>query len=640
MTTITTNRNQLVLSSPAYANPIVINPGVTISQVVASSGYWTIQNGGSIFSQNQVMNLLAGGSVTNQTSALIEGINGVYITGAISTVVNNGTVIATGTSVPHTYSGFGIGLHAGGSVTNAASGTITSGYAAVDVTGATGTVVNYGRIGATGNGNGRAIQLFAGGTVINAQNATISATFNGVVFTGAGNKLFNAGIILSTTRTAIVANNDGYVTNSASGTISGSAGVVIGGTGTVINSGYISGTAGAAVSMSSGVTNLMIVNPGAKFNGSVNGGDAVGGSFASTLELASGSSIGSVSGLGTQFIDFTQVNVDTGASWSFTGSNTLISGIAFTNNGSIALSTKATLAVGSVAGTGIIDLSAGSDTLTINGTISNAIAGFSGGDIIDLTSLKFTTGATASVSGNILTVSSGGSNRTLTVSGISDGTSFAVLKDTGTGSQIVECFAEGTRIAAENGERAIEQLRVGDRIRTMHNGRLSPVVWLGRRPTDCARHTTPEKVWPVRVMANAFGPDTPHSDLLLSPGHAVYINGVLIPIARLINGSTIRQEQIPRVTYWHVELEHHDVILAEGLPAESYLGDRSDFGTVAISLFPDFSISQWGNAARWEALGCAPLITIGPKLDAARQLVNSLAAAVSPTSRFEERRRA
>jgi hypothetical protein len=71
----------------------------------------------------------------------------------------------------------------------------------------------------------------------------------------------------------------------------------------------------------------------------------------------------------------------------------------------------------------------------------------------------------------------------------------------------------------------------------------------------------------------------PGRDLYLSPDHAVFTDGVLIPVRYLVNGATIVRQEFSHVTYWHVELPVHGVVLAEGLAAESYLdtGNRAAF---------------------------------------------------------------
>jgi hypothetical protein len=185
------------------------------------------------------------------------------------------------------------------------------------------------------------------------------------------------------------------------------------------------------------------------------------------------------------------------------------------------------------------------------------------------------------------------------------------------------CFRAGTRILTERGEVAVEDLRVGERVRTMLDGTLEPITWIGRREVDCAHHLKPRQVWPIRVAAGAFGPGRPHTDLFLSPRHAVYVNEVLIPIRHLINGSTITQVPMDRITYFHVELPRHDVLLAQGLPAESFLDvkDGSDYanGAGVIRLCVDVS------AGMWEAFGCAKLVVTGPELAAARALVGHFA---------------
>jgi hypothetical protein len=186
------------------------------------------------------------------------------------------------------------------------------------------------------------------------------------------------------------------------------------------------------------------------------------------------------------------------------------------------------------------------------------------------------------------------------------------------------CFAAGTRITTEHGDVAIETIGVGEWVRVLLHDRLAPVIWVGRREVDCTRHPQPRKVWPVRVAAGAFGPGRPHSDLFLSPDHAVFLADVLIPVKHLINGSTIAQVPVDRITYHHIELAEHNVLLAEGLPAESFLDMRDGSNYTdrpgPIRLYPDFSVRMW------EAFGCARLVVTGSELAAARALVAGFAS--------------
>jgi hypothetical protein len=154
-------------------------------------------------------------------------------------------------------------------------------------------------------------------------------------------------------------------------------------------------------------------------------------------------------------------------------------------------------------------------------------------------------------------------------------------------------------------------LKPGDLVVTRHGG-LEPVTWVGHRRVDCARHPKPADVWPVRIRAGAFRPGIPRRDLWLSPDHAVFTHGVLIPIRYLINSATIRQEAVPVTTYWHVELNSHNVIFAEGLTAETFLdtGNRNAFanGGASVDLHPDFALQIW------RAKAYAPLVRSGRRL--------------------------
>ncbi|WP_156678504.1 Hint domain-containing protein [Sphingomonas profundi] len=176
------------------------------------------------------------------------------------------------------------------------------------------------------------------------------------------------------------------------------------------------------------------------------------------------------------------------------------------------------------------------------------------------------------------------------------------------------CYAAGTLIRTVRGEVAVEDLAIGDEVITASGGRR-PIIWLGHRRTDCAGHPEPELVQPIRITANAVAPGMPARDLRISPDHALFFDTVLVQARFLVNGSTILRENVDAVTYWHVELETHDILVAENMPSESFLdvGNRWAFaeGGAVAALHPRFEGA--------EAAGhCAPLVTEGERLIAIR----------------------
>ena len=199
----------------------------------------------------------------------------------------------------------------------------------------------------------------------------------------------------------------------------------------------------------------------------------------------------------------------------------------------------------------------------------------------------------------------------------------------------VPCFVRGTSLATPTGEIAVEALAVGDFLATI-SGVAMQVRWVGHRVLDCRRHPRPWDVLPVRVRAGALQPGQPHRDLCLSPDHAVYVDGVLIPVRYLINGATVVQEEVDAAHYFHVELADadgqaaHTVLLAEGLAAESFLdtGNRGAFthgaganGGEVAQLYPDFA------RAVWDSGSCAPLVVDGDRVLAVRRRLLARAAA-------------
>jgi hypothetical protein len=137
------------------------------------------------------------------------------------------------------------------------------------------------------------------------------------------------------------------------------------------------------------------------------------------------------------------------------------------------------------------------------------------------------------------------------------------------------CFMPGTMIRTPDGEVAVETLKRGDLVLTADN-RAEPVAWIGRQ-TVSRLFSDPARVWPIRIRAGALGENVPSRDLLISPDHAILIDGMLVQAGALVNGLSITREgKVPATfTYYHVETGDHSLILAENVPAETFV-DNAD----------------------------------------------------------------
>lgn len=157
------------------------------------------------------------------------------------------------------------------------------------------------------------------------------------------------------------------------------------------------------------------------------------------------------------------------------------------------------------------------------------------------------------------------------------------------------CFVAGTMILTVDGEKPVEALGEGEVLVTASGERV-PLVWLGRRTIDTAKAANRLQFLPVRVKAGAFAENVPHRDLYVSADHAVLLDGVLVPAFKLINGGTVAQVEVDKVTYFHVECERHVVLVANGTAAESYLevGNRSFFSNApgSVDLHPTLTIAE------------------------------------------------
>ena len=194
--------------------------------------------------------------------------------------------------------------------------------------------------------------------------------------------------------------------------------------------------------------------------------------------------------------------------------------------------------------------------------------------------------------GGLIADTAGNLFGTTTLGGANGGGTVFELSDTGF---IVPCYLRGTKIATPTGERPVENLAQGDLVLTAC-GKARPIVWIGAREIDCARH---------------------RRDLYVSPDHAMLLDGNLIPARLLCNGATIRQQSVRHVQYFHVELENHDILLAEGATAESYLdtGNRRMFvsGDPSLLLHPE--LIEANEQVRREAGSCKPLTTVPDQVE-------------------------
>ena len=325
-------------------------------------------------------------------------------------------------------------------------------------------------------------------------------------------------------------------------------------------------------------------------------------------------------------IGTTDATIDGGGTFTI-GAN-LITANVITN-------TAVTFAAG--GGTDVFGTESGLLTLDLLTSFSPFVGFTNSLDVIDDQGLSFADFANYTISGpgggvqTIQVNDSSGAQFEFEViaSSFADGTfasatggPLTISADAGGGTDIspgnLPCFAAGTRIGTERGEVAVEALRVGDRVRTV-SGALRPITWIGHRLIDCRKHPRAENVWPVRVLAHAFGDGMPARDLLLSPDHSLFVDGVLMPVRHLVNGAVVMQEKHDRIQYFHIELARHDVLLAECIPAESYLdtGNRHAFanGAAQMALHPEFEPLDWYDDAY------APLCVRGKKLEAARRML-------------------
>jgi hypothetical protein len=184
------------------------------------------------------------------------------------------------------------------------------------------------------------------------------------------------------------------------------------------------------------------------------------------------------------------------------------------------------------------------------------------------------------------------------------------------------CFLKGTTIRTADGDRKIEELVAGDLLPSLFGG-IRPIQWIGRYSF---KRSDPTKAWvkdilPVRVARSALGPDVPRSDLCITRGHALLIDGVLVPVCNLINNRTITPYDasgLNELEFFHIKLERHDVIYAEGAPCETMLNideNAVNFAEYLRQYVPPIEDTR-----------CAPWVGMGRRVE----IKSRLRSAISP----------
>ncbi len=226
---------------------------------------------------------------------------------------------------------------------------------------------------------------------------------------------------------------------------------------------------------------------------------------------------------------------------------------------------------------------------------ANAIEDFGASDTLDITDLVFSgTQTLVPDADGVLTIAGTAAPILLTFTGADVPDSLFFVSDGEGGTDVVTCFYPGTAIATPHGSTPVEELRPGDLVLT-HQGAALPVRWIGRSDVS-TRFADPHRVLPIRITAAALGGGLPRRDLLVSPDHALFLGGVLVQAGALAGTPGIwRERDVPeRFSYYHVELASHELLLAEGVAAESFVDnvDRMHFANWTQRDAPETPITE------------------------------------------------
>jgi hypothetical protein len=157
-------------------------------------------------------------------------------------------------------------------------------------------------------------------------------------------------------------------------------------------------------------------------------------------------------------------------------------------------------------------------------------------------------------------------------------------------TDLVVCFVAGTKIRTPEGEKAIEELQIGDLISTANGAKAVKFACQSTRSFNELLATGKN---PIRVAAGTFGAT---ADLLMSPSHAINLEGSLIEAGALIDHASVERVtewNATELTYFNLELDQHELIWANGVATESYFSSYRTNG---------FSRQSWDNYSEYVAL--------------------------------------
>lgn len=342
---------------------------------------------------------------------------------------------------------------------------------------------------------------------------------------------------------------------------------------------------------------------------------AGGGLAATSLTLAAGATLAGYGSIGANSGTIGVIPMSIAGALVASGGTLTLGGSL---SGGATIDPGAALDLAGPASGGTIGFAGTDELLSLNdvATMQDTVANMAAGDAIDL----------VGVAPSLVSYAAG----TLNVAGAggfglaeSAGQAALAFGSDGFGGTYVTvggampCFTRGTSLLTPGGYRPVEALRPGDRLVTLGGGER-PIVWIGWRTIDFAHDPAAALLRPVVFAPGAFGPNCPRRALAVSPLHAIYSGEVLVPAVLLVNGATVtRDDSGFAVTYYHVELDRHDVVQAENLPAETYRdsGNRDRFlGSLGVPGAPMES--------------CVPVASGGRKLRFARTLLHRRALAL------------